>query len=418
MNGSTNWYDGYRAWEDRYIAMLDALNAGRDPGPDWAEGAYRRRMVAKTRCMSNVERQQLRDFIWRYRGWRGWVALLALIAANCLIGLMLSLASPKIGLVEGMVLMNVGVGGIGLSVVAVWFNPGQLTRFRGRAFLILPILALAGALVGASVSAVVAGESPIAMFARVGGKTIVAGLAVGLVLTLLLALIVSLRNRELRAANAQLAAETAQQRLAGEVTASRLRLLRAQIEPHFLFNTLGAVQQLAEGKAPDAAALTAHLIRFLRNSMGSFNDAGTTLGDEATVVASYLEIMQSRLGQRLAFTIEVPEALRHCPVQPTLLLNFVENAIKHGIERAPRGGTIRVSASRRASDATLTVEVADTGVGMGEAIGEGNGLRNAREQLALAYGGRASLDLVENEPSGLIVRMSFPCKDVARGAAA
>jgi signal transduction histidine kinase len=397
------WYRHFCAVEDGYVDMLDALDAGRDPPPRWRVGPYAR--IAQTvRCLSTVERRQLRDFVWRYRGWRGLSVLGLAIAINCTIGWFISAGTSTgwFDRVEAMFLVNLGVLGLASGFIGIWFDQRQLRRLKGRAFIILPIYIFVASLVGGVVTGIVMGKSP----ASVVGKASVAGLILGFAITTVLALIATVRNRELAALNAQLAAEGAQQRLAGEVTASRLRLLRAQIEPHFLFNTLGAVQQLAEGRAPDAAALTAHLIRFLRDSVGGFDDATTTLGHEVTIVASYLEIMKTRLGARLSYAIDVPDALRSCPIQPTMLLNFVENAIKHGIEAAPRGGTIRLGAS--ASDAMLTIEVADTGVGMADTIGDGHGLRNAREQLALAYDGRATLELVENEPSGLIVRLCIP----------
>jgi sensor histidine kinase YesM len=273
------------------------------------------------------------------------------------------------------------------------------------------LLALVGALFGATVAAVVGGENPITMFERVGKHVLTVGLAFGVIYASLLGLIVGLRNRELRALNAKLVVDAEKAKLGTQLTESRLRLLQAQIEPHFLFNTLGAVQQLAEGRAPEAAALSGHLIRFLRNSMGSFGERPVSLGDELVVVESYLRIMQSRLGERLSLRIDVPESLRRCTLLPTMLLTLVENAIKHGIEPSPAGGEIRVSAHR--SDSMLAIEVADTGVGMSETLGDGNGLRNVREQLALAYGDVATLALVENEPHGLIVRLTIPCEGIA-----
>jgi signal transduction histidine kinase len=330
-----------------------------------------------------------------------------LVAINCAIGYFISHTSTApFDVVEAMILVNLGVACIGMGILSAWFNPRRMGRFGPRAFVILPILIVAGALVGGLATMMTNGR-PLPMVVE---RSFTAGLVLGCAITIVMGLIVAVRNRELAAVNAQLVVEADRQRLVSEVAASRLRLLRAQIEPHFLFNTLGAVQQLAEGRAPEAAALTADLIRFLRHSVSGLDRETTTLGDEAAVIGSYLQIMQSRLGARLAYGIDIPEALLGHRIQPTILLTFVENAIKHGIERSPRGGAIRVSASAsaRTSDPMLTIEVADTGVGLGDAIGDGHGLRNAKEQLALAYEGRASLELVENEPSGLIVRVHIP----------
>jgi signal transduction histidine kinase len=398
----TNWLRRRRAFGDGFIAMLDALDAGREVAATWQANAYRRRIASKAGCLSTAERRQMRDFIVRNRGWRGSLASALIVAIDCVIGYFVAPTSSASEIVEAMILVNLGVCCLGLGIVGAWFTPGRVGRFGPRAFVVLPILIVAGALVG-GLSTTIASGRPLPLVVQ---RSFAAGLILGFVITVVMGLIVAVRNRELAAVNAQLLVEADRQRLVGEVAASRLRLLRAQIEPHFLFNTLGAVQQLAEGHAPEAAALTADLIRFLRHSVSGLDRTTTTLGDEAEVIESYLQIMRSRLGARLAYGIDVPDALRTCDLQPTILLTLVENAIKHGIEPAPRGGAIRVSASM--SDAVLTIEVADTGVGLGDAIGDGHGLRNVKEQLALAYEGRATLDMLENEPSGLVVRIGIP----------
>ncbi len=409
MNVLRRWYGDYRAWEDGYIAMLDALNDGRAVDPAWLRTAARRSLVDKVRRDTPIERTQMRDLIWVFRGWRGWAVLGAIVAVDCVVGWALSFARPeKFGALEAMALVNMLGLCLGIGIVAAWLHPGRFVRYRGRTLLLVPALALLGAIFGATVSAVVGGENPVAMFQRVGKLVLFTGLVFGVVYGGLLGLIVVLRIRELRALNAKLIVDAEKAKLGTQLTESRLRLLQAQIEPHFLFNTLGAVQQLAEARAPDAAALCGHLIRFLRNSMGGFGERPVSLGDELIVVESYLRIMQSRLGDRLSIRIDVPQALRRCTLLPTMLLTFVENAIKHGIEPCPAGGEIRVSA--HGSNGMLSIEVADTGIGMSETLGDGNGLRNVREQLALGYGGAATLALVENEPHGLIVRLTIPCE--------
>lgn len=412
MNVLSKWYAGYRGWEDSYIEMLDTLNAGRDPGPAWSATLYRRRMIRKTRCMSASEREQMRDFIWRFRGWRGWAALSVPVAIVSTLGFALHLTWPaKFGALEAILLANLLFLSLAMGAVATWFNPGSFKKFRGLALVILPLLALTGAILGASVASMLNGESPFGFFDRAGKGIVTAGIGLGLGYSILLSLIVGIRNRELKVINDRLAADADRHRLGMELTASRLRLLQAQIEPHFLFNTLGAVQQAAEGRAPEAATLTAHLIRFLRNSLGNFSNATTTLADELAIAESYLEIMRARLGTRLAYRIDVAPDARLCALHPTLLLTLVENAIKHGIEPAPHGGAVTIAAQRH--DGRLTIEVTDTGVGMGETLGDGNGLRNVREQLALAYADGATLELADNHPAGLVARLRVPCTDPA-----
>lgn len=187
---------------------------------------------------------------------------------------------------------------------------------------------------------------------------------------------------------------------------STLRLLKAQIEPHFLFNALGAVQQLAEDKAPAAAALTADLIAFLRATLSSLRADMTTLTDDCAVCEAYLRVMQARMTHRLAFAIDCPPSLRDTPLPTALLLTLVENAVKHGIEPSPLGGRIDIRA-HQAGD-SIVIRVADTGAGLGDTIGQGLGLQHIRDRLAIAYDGQASLALEANVPSGVVASMTIP----------
>ncbi|OEZ62054.1 sensor histidine kinase [Duganella sp. HH105] len=187
---------------------------------------------------------------------------------------------------------------------------------------------------------------------------------------------------------------------------STLRLLKAQIEPHFLFNTLGAVQQMAEDKAPQAAALTSELITFLRASMTSLRADTIGLDEDCAICEAYLRIMQARLGQRLSFSIDYPMDLGAFALPTTLLLTLVENAVKHGIERAPAGGRIDISAQRQQDRVVVTV--ADTGAGFGATVGQGVGLQHIHDRLALIYNDGARLTIEENAPTGVVARLYFP----------
>lgn len=196
------------------------------------------------------------------------------------------------------------------------------------------------------------------------------------------------------------------ERAARQQAEAALRLLKAQIEPHFLFNTLGAVQQLAEGGAPRAAALTADLIVFLRATLGSMRADSIELAEDLSVCDAYLHIMQTRLSGRLTFSIDCPDPLARLQIPSMLLLTLVENAVKHGIEQAPDGGRIAITARRDGN--ALLLSVSDTGSGFGATLGQGLGLQNVRERLALVYGTRASLQLEENQPRGVVARLSIP----------
>ncbi|EFK97383.1 protein containing Signal transduction histidine kinase, internal region domain, partial [sediment metagenome] len=125
-------------------------------------------------------------------------------------------------------------------------------------------------------------------------------------------------------------------------------MLQLQIEPHFLFNSLGSAQQLAEKGAPEAARLIANLIRFLRAATPALREDVTSLAQERTLVEAYLGIMKTRLADRLAYAVDIPASLADAVVPPGMLITLVENAIKHGIEPLPAGGRIDVRAAQDA----------------------------------------------------------------------
>ena len=214
-------------------------------------------------------------------------------------------------------------------------------------------------------------------------------------------------RQERRAAAAQLAAARAQAALAQAETA----LLRAQVEPHFLWNTLAHVQYLATSQPHDAAAMTGHLIRYLRAAVPA-GGAGGSIGSEIDSVRAYLEVMKIRMGERLDIRCEAAPELRDMPLAPLLLHTLVENAIKHGIEPKTGPVTLCVSARRdpQAPDMVL-LEVRDSGVGLQPAPptrGSGLGLRSVRERLALQYGERARLSVAGVPGGGVVARIVLP----------
>ncbi len=187
---------------------------------------------------------------------------------------------------------------------------------------------------------------------------------------------------------------------------STLQLLKAQIEPHFLFNTLGLVQHLAEPTAPQAAALTADLIQFLRATLASLRSDTITLQDDCKTCDAFLKIMQKRLPRRLSYEINCPPELQQFRLPSALMLTLVENAIKHGIEPSIEGGHISIMVEQ--VDTQVIITVSDTGVGFGEVIGSGLGLEHIRNRLALMYSENAKLELEENEPRGVVARLVLP----------
>ena len=209
--------------------------------------------------------------------------------------------------------------------------------------------------------------------------------------------------------------EVAQTKTEKELTVARLSLLHAQVEPHFLYNTLASAQLLTRSDPERAEQMLGHLIQYLRNSLPRDSEAPSTLGAELERALAYLEILKIRMGQRLQVQVDVPESLRHTPMPSMMLQTLVENAIKHGIEPKPGGGTVWVLA--RAVDSTVAVTVADDGRGFtAEGGGTGIGLRNVRERLRLAYGSAASFSIVSNFPSGVAATITVPLAMQGGGA--
>jgi signal transduction histidine kinase len=221
-----------------------------------------------------------------------------------------------------------------------------------------------------------------------------------------------LRNREDQLTIEKLEADVEREKTARELAEAQLKLLQAQIEPHFLFNTLGALQHRAEGKAPEAAALAADLIAFLRGSMGALREEKTTLARDGELVAAYLGVMQARLGGRLRYRVAVPAELGQQAIPTMMLLTLVENAIKHGIEPHPPGGEVLISAEM--VDGKLHLTVADTGRGVSDLPGSGVGLENIRTRLKLMYGDAASLALAQHDPQGFVALLVLPVSPEGR----
>ncbi len=204
-------------------------------------------------------------------------------------------------------------------------------------------------------------------------------------------------------------------RMAQQVTEAKLSALQAQVEPHFLYNTLASVQALTEVDPSRANAMTGHLIQYLRNALPKMRESSSTVGQEMELVRAYLNILQMRMGKRLAFEIDVPPELMEAPFPPLMLPSLVENAIKHGLEPQREGGTVRISAEAEGN--RLRVSVADTGRGFSETVGSGVGLTNIRERLAALYGDSGKLTLEANQPQGVVATLDVP-RNGARTASA
>jgi len=216
-------------------------------------------------------------------------------------------------------------------------------------------------------------------------------------------------------AEAESAAELASARVATErakqqTAEARLKRLEAQIEPHFLFNTLANVKRLFQTDAATGATMLANLKRYLFEALPRIRDGEATLGNDLALTEAYLGVQQIRMGERLACTIAVPESLRGFPFPPMVILTLAENAIKHGLAPLPEGGALALAASVKAN--RLTGRVADTGRGFVGSSGGGTGLANLRARLAMAYGDSAALRLSRNEPRGIVATVEVPVEPV------
>ncbi len=188
---------------------------------------------------------------------------------------------------------------------------------------------------------------------------------------------------------------------------AQMATLQAQVEPHFLFNTLALIGQLIETDPPQAARIHTNLIEYLRSTLPQMRCAsGGTLGRQIQLSRSYLSIMQARMKERLEVSFDVPAHLEHAPFPPMMLQILIENAIKHGLEPKIEGGRIDVRVST-AGD-MMQVDVRDNGVGFSGYSGDGVGLANIRERLQLLYGQRAELVIEMPAEGGALASIRVP----------
>lgn len=192
-------------------------------------------------------------------------------------------------------------------------------------------------------------------------------------------------------------------------TEARLKLLETQLEPHMLFNTLANLRVLITADPPRAVAMLDRLNNYLRMTLSGSRALSHPLSAEFERLADYLELMSVRMGERLRYTLDLPDELRGTPVPPLLLQPLVENSIRHGLEPKVEGGAIDVRA--RQLDGRLIIEVSDTGVGLDAAQpSEGSrfGLEQVRERLATVYGDQGRMSLAAGPSGGTLATLSFP----------
>jgi sensor histidine kinase YesM len=208
----------------------------------------------------------------------------------------------------------------------------------------------------------------------------------------------------------QLKHELEKKTLEAQALAAHMRAMQAQVEPHFLFNTLANVQQLVEQQSPQAGPLLGHLIRYLRAAVPQMRTDMTTLKREMEMAENYLAIMKMRMPDRLRSTIHLPESLQAIVIPPLAVITLVENAVQHGIDPTEHGGTVTIDASCEGAD--VIVRVSDTGAGANGRTGKGFGLTHLRERLITRWGKAASLSISANYPHGTIAELRFPASSL------
>ena len=209
-----------------------------------------------------------------------------------------------------------------------------------------------------------------------------------------------------QSANAAVERESMQRQL----SEAKMQMMQAQVEPHFLFNTLASVEYLIQTDPPRASAMQRSLIQYLRAVLPQMRDNAvvTNLGREVDMVKAYLNLLKMRMEERLTVDMQIPEQLRSAAFPPMMLQSMVENAIKHGLECKPEGGTLKIVAEVAGSK--LRVIVTDDGVGFGvmPSDGTGLGLPTIRERLKLLHGDAGQLHIAANSPSGVIATVEVP----------
>jgi len=242
-------------------------------------------------------------------------------------------------------------------------------------------------------------------WSHIGGFLVYVGPRYLLIAALFTIVVESQRQERLNTEAAQ-QAEIDNVSLERELAAAQLQALQAQIEPHFLFNTLANVRRLYDEDRAAGRKMLAMLMRYIEVALPDLRRNQSTLAREAELIEAYLHIQRIRMGARLAFAIDIPPPLRDFEIPPMMLLTLVENAIKHGLAPSDDGGRIRIAARTRGDHVVLTV--ADTGVGFGSGSGTGIGLANISARLASQFGDRAELRLENNEFGGATASIVLP----------
>ena len=353
------------------------------------------------------QQDSTREFTQFIFSWRGFAAVLAVLVLGLVVAGTISVVDGKPFL--SMKPSNVLLVYSGASFLAAgWFGRWKPKKSSVvRLLLLSAFFAALGVLTGFYVThAVLSADDPSAPTEDWLLRVILIFVLFMTITGLVMALVMLARSREAVARGRVLELEAASEREARLASEAELRALQAQIEPHFLFNTLSSAQYLASAHDPRAADLLARLNQLLRGTLEATRKRRVTLVDELALARSYLAIAQMRLGDRLTVAVDVPDDVPAVVIPPATLLTLLENAIEHGIEPAIDGGRISVVA-RRIADA-VRIEVSNTGQTLRQPVVDGIGLQNLRQRLALMCGQGARFDLDSSEDGRTIATLSLP----------
>jgi len=262
---------------------------------------------------------------------------------------------------------------------------------------------ITGGICGSYLGAIVSGLGPSILFER---ATLFQLLTIGVIFGSIITYFLSSRE-QIAESKAQIQEEKIK-RLTSEKKAAEtnLKLLQAQIEPHFLFNTLSNVLSLLDTDPKKGKSMLVDFIQYLRASLSKIREEKATLDQEMEMIQAYLNIFKVRMGDRLQYKIDLPEKLKAISFPPMLIQPLVENAIKHGLEPQVDGGDILIRGIE--SNGIIRLEVIDTGMGFKGELESGMGLSNIRERLFSLYGNSGRLILEENSPQGLKAAIEVP----------
>ena len=291
------------------------------------------------------------------------------------------------------------------AVAAAFSVP--VRRAGGRHLLILVAIAL-GALAGEvllpALTRLPPAPSAAGMFAKVVRWEVVAGLSY---------LFFIFQRQGAEAAARLHDSEVQRIQMDRQMTEAQLDSLRAQIEPHFLFNTLANIQRLYQTEPSRGRRMLASFVAYVRAALPQLRGKETTLAEESALARAYLDVLQVRMAERLRIRFDIPDELGTLRFPPLALATLTENAIKHGLNPLPEGGAIEISA--RIDAERLEVSVVDTGVGLQKSSGTGAGLANLRARLAALYGNAAQLRLDANTPRGIRATIVMPVRPAGSG---